>query len=58
MASSQQRTVFFKGKVQPGEGLQADYSYTQWRHAQMQQLEGDYAAQCERDLRSGAFQGV
>ena len=28
--------------------LQADYSYNQWRHAQMQQLEQDYIAVCER----------
>ena len=26
---------------------QVDYSYTQWRHDQMQQLERDYQAACD-----------
>lgn len=37
--------------MQIGEGLQIDYSYTQWRYAQMQQLESNYTAQCERELQ-------
>lgn len=37
---------------QLGEGLQIDYSYNQWRHAQMQQLERNYEAQCERGFQA------
>lgn len=38
-----------QGQSQMGEGLQVDYSYNQWRHAQMQQLEQSYEVQCDRD---------
>lgn len=36
-------------------GLMADYSYTQWRLAQMQQLETSYRALCDstRQMVSG-----
>lgn len=36
---------------QPGAGFEPDYSYTQWRRARMRQMERNYAAQCEQDLR-------
>jgi hypothetical protein len=36
-----------------GSNLQADYSYSQWRHAQMQQLERNYRAVCERQFSHG-----
>jgi hypothetical protein len=54
MATRQHPTTFFKGDMQPLKGAQPDYSYNQWRHAQMRELEGEYVAQCERDRRSMA----
>ncbi len=37
---------FFKPAEQVSD-LQVDYSYTQWRYAQMLQLERNYRAVCE-----------
>jgi hypothetical protein len=58
MASRQHPTTFFTGLARPqqGEGAQQDYSYNQWRHAQMRQMEGNYAAACERAAQKGAPQ--
>lgn len=55
MASRQHPTTFFTGSIRPqsGEGAQQDYSYDQWRHAQMRQMEGNYAASCERVGKDG-----
>jgi hypothetical protein len=36
-----------------GSNLQADYSYSQWRHAQMKQLERNYRVVCERQFSHG-----
>jgi len=33
-------------KAEQANDLQVDYSYTQWRHAQMQYLERSYLAAC------------
>lgn len=41
----------FEGDSQTGAGMQIDYSYNQWRHARMHQLERNYELQCERDFR-------
>lgn len=37
------------------DGIKADYSYSQWRHAQMQQLERNYRVVCNatRQMVSG-----
>lgn len=34
-------------KAEPAPDLQVDYSYTQWRYAQMLQLERNYLSACE-----------
>lgn len=36
--------------VQPGEVLEIDYSYNEWRQARMAQLEQSYFAACQRDF--------
>lgn len=38
-------------ETQPGEPLDIDYSYNEWRQARMQQLEQSYLAACERDFQ-------
>jgi len=37
-----------QGAAVLGSNMQADYSYTQWRHTQIQQLERNYRTVCER----------
>ncbi len=34
-------------KAEPAADMQVDYSYTQWRHAQMQQAVHNYHAACD-----------
>lgn len=41
-------------KSETREAQQCDYSYCEWRHAQMRQLDQDYNAQCERQMRGQA----
>jgi hypothetical protein len=35
--------------AQMGEAMQVDYSWNEWRYAQMQQLERNYSALMERE---------
>jgi hypothetical protein len=34
------------------QNLQVDYSYNQWRYAQMQQLDKNYTSFCEREFKN------
>ncbi|MFO6445899.1 hypothetical protein ACLBKU_02020 [Erythrobacter sp. NE805] len=51
---------FFKSKArvrskpEQAPDIQVDYSYTQWRHAQMSQLVSNYHAACDSTERSPA----
>jgi hypothetical protein len=36
-----------RSKSEQAADLQVDYSYNQWRHAQMEHLERSYRAACE-----------
>lgn len=39
--------TFVRSKTEQEPELQVDFSYTQWRHAQMLQQERNYRAACE-----------